>query len=61
MKKGGLTKSGGTKSMSQGPVLKTGGGVSGSSIPRSGHGPGGKTSATRYDTGTDSHSVDKKG
>ncbi len=61
MKKGGLTKSGGKKAMSQGPVLKTGGGVSGSSVPRAGFHPGGQTSARRPDKSMDSHSVDKKG
>ena len=61
MKKKGLTKSGGTKAMSQGPVLKTGSGVGGGRVPRCGNPPGGRSSASRYDVSTDSHSVDKKG
>lgn len=54
-------KSSGKKANKQGPIMKTGGGISGSSIPRTGYGPGGRGSHTRYDASMDSHSVDKKG
>lgn len=47
-----------SESKSQGPIIKPGSGVGGSSIPRCGNPPGGKTSATRYDASKDSHSVD---
>jgi hypothetical protein len=49
------------KADSSGPILATGGGVAQSSIPRAGHPPGGRTSATRYSQNVDSHSVDHKG
>lgn len=61
-KKGGsgFVKNTVSKSLSQGPIIRPGSGVSGSTIPRAGHPPGGVTSATRYDKNVDSHSVDHK-
>jgi hypothetical protein len=49
------------KAMSSGPIKHNGGGVSQSSIPRTGYPPGGRNHATRYDQSTDCHSIDKKG
>jgi len=54
------TRSSGKVACHQGPVLKTGGGISGSSIPRTGYPPNGRGSASRYDQSMDSHSVDKR-
>lgn len=59
-KKGGYTSSGTSKSTKGGPHVKSGSGVGHSSVPRCGNPPGGKSSATRYDKGTDYHSVDRK-
>lgn len=57
----GFSKSKSGPSKGSGPVCTPGSGVSQSSIPRAGYPPGGRTSATRYDRGVDSHSVDKRG
>lgn len=59
-KKGGFSKSTGQKAMSQGPVIKKGSGVGGSSIPRAGYHPGGERSARRFDKSVDYHSVDRR-
>lgn len=60
MAKKGFSKSSGKKALSQGPIIKTGGGVGHSSVPRTGFHPGGQTSARRPDKSMDCHSVDRK-